>query len=750
MSQDSKFLSTVMRGGTVSDRSAALSLKIHKSPLHAFRELESLIGLCKKKGRREASAAVDAAKELFLTVLLPDRKLKSFSEQPLSVFGPTDLHLAMWIVEARIKSYYNSFISAINAGASDIVTYFKDKCIKCMVDLLMAKPELEKVLLELIVNKLGDPNRSTASKTGYWMRCLLEEHPKMKNIVVTEVENFLFRSGISPRAQYYALIFLNQMILTHAESRVALHLVDIYMKLFVVKSQSAPHNQSAKKENSESSSKKGKEKSNSGKKNKGNDQHVPKSKDEDSQSDLIDTRLLSALLTGISRAWPYVEPTAWTWDDKHLKMLFAVAHGEVATLRIPALSLLFKVCLGVPTLEPRFYGALYGSLLHRNSLESSNSLLYFKLLFQALKVETIAPELLIAFVRRLMQVSLFAPFALAISTQYLLSELAQHHVVLQEYLQLAASEGGSSEGNPLEGEGKEKATYDPLGRMPQFAGANSSPAWEGHLQRESVHPTLAMFASACCGAEKVKYNGDPLQDFTLTAFLDRFMQRAPKKDLGEKGGSLMQPRRVGNLRAHGAALPMSGWHKNAAQLPDSNDVRADDLFQLRFYEIQQKIGNLAPGEKEVTEDAEEAASDVDDWDEEALEAALEEEMWSESENEEGLEDDDDAHADNGSSEGEGNSLGGNPLDSDGSVDDQDAWLDDGNTETAMETSRKGRKQTSVFADLDDYADILTADSENVEAKSSGARRYESGMKKKRNFGSSHSHKKGKSKRHKSH
>ena len=36
----------------------------------------------------------------------------------------------------------------------------------------------------------------------------------MKLIVAKEVERFMFRPGLAPRARYYAIVFLNQMVLS--------------------------------------------------------------------------------------------------------------------------------------------------------------------------------------------------------------------------------------------------------------------------------------------------------------------------------------------------------------------------------------------------------------------------------------------------------------------------------------------------------------------------------------------------------
>ena len=79
-------------------------------------------------------------------------------------------------------------------------------------------PLQEAKLLSGLVNKLGDPSRKVASKAGYLLSSLLQEHPAMKVVVVAEVQRFMFRQGLQERARYYGVVFLNQMILSHHAS----------------------------------------------------------------------------------------------------------------------------------------------------------------------------------------------------------------------------------------------------------------------------------------------------------------------------------------------------------------------------------------------------------------------------------------------------------------------------------------------------------------------------------------------------
>lgn len=78
----------------------------------------------------------------------------------------------------------------------------------------------------------GDPERKVASKAVFLLHQLLNAHPNMKFIVVREVELFAFRSNVSQRAQYYSMIFLNQIILLQRETAVSVKLVEVYFKMF--------------------------------------------------------------------------------------------------------------------------------------------------------------------------------------------------------------------------------------------------------------------------------------------------------------------------------------------------------------------------------------------------------------------------------------------------------------------------------------------------------------------------------------
>lgn len=65
-------------------------------------------------------------------------------------------------------------------------------------------------------------------------------------------------------------------------------------------------------------------------------------------------------------------------------------------------------------------------------------------------------------------------------------------------------------------------------REPLGAGAERVPWWELVALASHCHPSVAAMARSLLAAAPVVYDGDPLRDLSLTAFLDSFVQRKPK------------------------------------------------------------------------------------------------------------------------------------------------------------------------------------------------------------------------------
>lgn len=64
--------------------------------------------------------------------------------------------------------------------------------------------------------------------------------------------------------------------------------------------------------------------------------------------------------------------------------------------------------------------------------------------------------------------------------------------------------------------------------------------WELVVLASHAHPSVATMAGTLLSGTTIVYNGNPLNDLSLTAFLDKFMEKKPKQNTWH-GGSQIEP-----------------------------------------------------------------------------------------------------------------------------------------------------------------------------------------------------------------
>ena len=123
-------------------------------------------------------------------------------------------------------------------------------------------------------------------------------------------------------------------------------------------------------------------------------------KSKDSSSGMK-SRLLSALLTGVNRAHPYL-PKKDAAMDQHIDALYRISHTAPPAAATQALMLLFQLAVGSGDIEgepaskdesttvrkDRFYRALYSKLVEPDMFTGRQLTLFFNLLFKAMKYDT--------------------------------------------------------------------------------------------------------------------------------------------------------------------------------------------------------------------------------------------------------------------------------------------------------------------------------------------------------------------------
>lgn len=316
-----------MSSGTLSDKISALTLSVQESPVHNMKALESLVGLARKRSRGQAVEVLGALKDLLGSgALLPsDRKLRAFASQPglSGVFGSNqkwlaenplpkpliEAHLISWAYEDRLKSTYFDILKTLESWCNDEVVFARIKAIDYVYHLLKEKPEQEANLLRLLVNKLGDSDKRIASRTSHNILKLETMHPLMKFTIITSIQSdLLFRPGQSLHAQYYAIITLNQTVLSGKESDTAKKLLHTYFSLFL-KLLERPKDAklTISKVGLTTLNKKGEVQGGGGASGKKSQRKAAaKEKGTTSDEDLRE-KMLSAILTGVNRAMPFTQ-----------------------------------------------------------------------------------------------------------------------------------------------------------------------------------------------------------------------------------------------------------------------------------------------------------------------------------------------------------------------------------------------------------------------------------------------------------
>ncbi|KAG6831476.1 hypothetical protein H0H92_010385 [Tricholoma furcatifolium] len=287
-SSEASFLSKIIQSGTLSDRLSALTLLVQSSPVHNTKALETLRGMAErgkgKGGREESLKALRCVVDWWVGGGAPERKLRYFRDQVQA--GATDEMLVVWYFEDWLKKYFFSILQILETLSLDPLPYVRTQALTLIFTLLRDKPEQEQNLLRLLVNKLGDTEKSLCSRASYHLLQLLQTHPSMKAVVVREIIALVLRppassaaaslassvSASTPsqptnkhirftdandaapqpkqkskpatttrekkptntHARYYATITCNQIVLTPApgDRDVALRLIDVYFEMF--------------------------------------------------------------------------------------------------------------------------------------------------------------------------------------------------------------------------------------------------------------------------------------------------------------------------------------------------------------------------------------------------------------------------------------------------------------------------------------------------------------------------------------
>lgn len=624
--REREWLSYVAASGTSSDKAAALSLLVREDPIAGLPALRQLVALCAKGkggGRNSALLALNTARELFVQLLPPHRELHGSLREwrGLEQAAASEEVLARVAFEVELHACYRQLIRALEGLAGDTVEHSRRVATRTARDLLLAAPRHQAALLvALLANKLGDTARPVAAQVSFYLVQVTQKCAALRQLVVRELEAFLLRQRQSPRALYYAAIALNQTPLRAGEHHLADQLVNFYFAIF---RRELEH---ARKEDRVATRREEGKQEEEEEEEEGEEGSAGAAAGHENEEAALRSRLTGALLTGLNRAFPFASRRAPSkqnpppapsgtgagrqpgWEEQ-MEPLFRLAHITPFARGLQALLLIYQVetrGLGRAAPSDRFYRALYARLAPLRAVaECSRQALLLNLLFKAMQRDP-HPERIKAFLKRLFQLALHLSPGFACGCLVLLAALLRARPGILAFLQQPEEQPDEpDEGTGLRGGW---AGYEPGKREPRFAGAEHTSLWELLALLQHWHPSVQALARSLLEGRSIEYASDPLADFTLAAFLDKFVNKKPKSAQAarRRAASLMQ------ARVHPPAPAPSAVAPAVAAPPP------DQLFFARFFERKARLdqARAKPTRRPPDDDTADADLELDAEDEE--------------------------------------------------------------------------------------------------------------------------------------
>lgn len=345
---DSEWVDTVLKKGTIADKLAAHTLLVHESK--NWSSLSALIDMIDpKKCRRRCVMAMATLKELFLDTLNLCGKNCQIKEED---------------EKQKVRFYYVRFVDHLNRVAFDNLEETRHKAIWTLSELLYKYQDNKDYILDKLVNKLGDKIPKLASTAGHFVeKAVNSEKEEVRMRTIKYVQIFLARPNQTNRARFYATSLLSRIKMIRGNFEMANELMKTYLGLYTTLMQE---------------------------KN-------------------FDSKMMSAILTGIHRAYPYSKLENEVFEQ-HLQTLYTLVHQVNFRMRVVAMTLIKNIVykraeLTKSPVEDRFYNLIFGQLIQPEIHTTSRQEAFVGLVLTVINDDTVL-ERKEAFIKRILQVAL--------------------------------------------------------------------------------------------------------------------------------------------------------------------------------------------------------------------------------------------------------------------------------------------------------------------------------------------------------
>lgn len=448
---ESEWINTVLKKGTLNDKLAAHTLLIHESKNWA--SLDGLIDMVNpKKCRRQCVLAMNTLKELFLESL-------NFCKKNSNITSPEDIK--------KIKYYFVKFVDHLYLVAFDSLEETRKRAIWILSTLLTHHGDNKEYILEKLVFKIGDKTPKVASIAANLLtKAINSEKEDLRAKAVKSIQRMLKNPKLEPKTKYYAIGLLSRIKLLRNHHDVANNLIEIYLDIF----------------------------------------------DKMAAQKSFDSRLMSTVFIGLNRVYPYSNVSTEVFEQ-HLQTLYTIVHHVNYKESVTALSLMKKIVtkraqtLKLP-IEDRFYNVVYKKLLQQELQRSSGATQFLNLLLSLIN-EDQCLDRKIAFVKRMLQVAVCSRTQIANQILLTITMINSYSTLfaVDESMETDDNDEDSESGEEAEGCSDVKAvvqsswvhvkaknklsSYDPFARNPKYVCAKKSKFFELYLLRSHYDESVS-------------------------------------------------------------------------------------------------------------------------------------------------------------------------------------------------------------------------------------------------------------------
>ena len=520
VNKEKRWTHDILQKGTYDDKISALLLYIRQSPKMTLKYLEILIRLAENKNKRKNDAIIVGLKDLFLEIILDNKKYLPFNQKYNNknkeiLKDIDDEELINSYYDDKIHHLYLRFINLLEESVNtESITNIKKKNLDYLYEMLVKQPESEEKILQDIVNKLGDTSTDISNHTMKLLKQIQEQHMNMSTIIFKYVTTF-YTMNTKNEAKLNSLNYLVQMEIPHGKNKEFLEeSINFFFNLF---------NQISSDSDTKINNNIINEKNLKTEKNKKKQKKLKKLILEGKNQNTINEKFLSLIVKRINILFKYVKNQQKQMEKineiihEKISVLFRLSHNKSLKLSIEILKLLFGI---ITTQDQNFVDRYYKSLYELISNSSLSSSKYVK---EALKLILMSimfdnnNNRVCSFIKRLLEMSLISEPQYIICVLIIISQVIRNKNKLWKMLEREQT--------------KNNVFYDPVKRDPQYAQGEYSFLNELYLLQNHYHPSvqrMAKFILENYNKEIISYDGDPLMDFSLINFLEKFMLKNPK------------------------------------------------------------------------------------------------------------------------------------------------------------------------------------------------------------------------------